>query len=139
MARRRGTPSFSIDFSGPFFDRDPAATVKANITSLMATIAADGERDVRGRILAAEGSMTQPTGHTARHVRGRVQSLAGRPWRATAVVSMNTTGMNRRQAIRTQAAASGIEARFHPFRRTAADIRRGARAAAKADLAKGLE
>ena len=126
-----------VDFKGPFFIRDPSKTFRANVRDFMDAVAAEGERDVRQQIEARRGSMKHYTGHTAEHVRGRTKSLAGKRWAVTAVVGMDTSGMDRKQAIRTQDAAASVESRFHPLRRTTAAIKRG-RAAQMANLTKGL-
>lgn len=128
--------AFRVDFKGPFFQRDPIKMVKANITAMMDALGQEGERDVRSQIAALP--MAHSTGHTAAHVRGRVRSLTGKPWKATAVVSVQVAGMTRAKAIRTKAAASSIEGRWHPFRKTTAAMKRS-RAVIAADLTKGLE
>jgi hypothetical protein len=127
-----------VDFSGPFFDRDPVKTIRANIRDMMDRLAEEGERDVVQQIAGRSGSMPAYTGWTASHVRGRTESLSGKRWAVSAVVSMNTAGMDARTAIRTQAATATIEARWHPFRRTTTAIRRS-RAVMAANLTKGLE
>jgi hypothetical protein len=82
--------------------------------------------------------MPRSTGRSARQVRGRVQSLAGRRWQVTAVVSSDTSGMTRAEAISTKAAGASIERRWHPYRRHASAIRRS-RAVLSANLTKGLD
>lgn len=127
-----------IDFSGPFFTRDPRQTIKGNIRDMMDRLAEEGERDVQQQIQGRAGSMPNYTGWTRDRVRGRTSSLSGKRWAVTAVVSMNTSGMGARDAIRTQAAAASIERRFHPFRRTTSAMRRS-RAVMAANLVRGLE
>lgn len=126
-----------VDFTGPFFTGNPHKTFRANIRDFMDELASEGARDVRLQIEAKRGAMKQSTGFTAQHVRGRTSSLGGKRWQVSAVVSMDTRGMTRAQAIRTQAAASSIEGRFHPFRRTTARMKR-ARPAQMARLLKGI-
>lgn len=126
-----------IDFSGPFFEGDPAKTFRANIRDFMDVVVEKGEEDVRRQIEHNRDRMPHYTGHTAARVRGRTKNLAGRRWATTGVVSMDTREMSRTEAIRTQAAASSIEGRFHPFRRTTAAIKRG-RKVAMERLLKGL-
>lgn len=128
-----------VDFTGGFFTKDPGKTIRGNIRRhLMPSLAAEMERDVRMQIQAHAGSMPQYTGHTRNRVIGRTESLAGKGWGLTAVVSANTAGMGRTEAIRTKAAAAGIERRWHPFRRTTSAVRRS-RAAISAHLTRGLE
>jgi hypothetical protein len=127
-----------VDFTGPFFTKDPAKTVRENIGEMMDRLAAEGERDVKQQIEGRSGSMPYYTGWTRDTVRGRTESLSGKSWAVSAVISTDTSGMNARDAIRTKAAAAGIEARWHPFRRTTSAIRRS-KAVLAANLTKGLE
>lgn len=126
-----------VDFSGPFFDRDPRKTIRSNIRDMMDRLAAEGERDVKQQIAGRAGAMPHYTGWTHDRVRGRTESLSGKQWAVTAVVSTDTSGMSARDAIRTKAAAASIERRFHPFRRTTSAMRRS-RAVLGANLVKGL-
>lgn len=132
------TKALRVDFKGPFFERDPAKTFRQNVRDFLDAVVAEGEKDVRLQIEAKRGSMPHYTGHTAAHVRGRTKSLAGKRWMVTGVVSMDTRDMTRAQAIRTQAAASSIEGRFHPFRRTVGRIKR-ARGVSIERLMRGIE
>jgi hypothetical protein len=120
-----------VDFTGPFFTKDPAKTLRQNIADMMDRLAAEGERDVKQQISGY-------TGWTHSRVRGRTSSLGGKRWAVTAVISTDTSGMSARDAIRTKAAAASIERRFHPFRRTSTALRR-ARAVVAANLTKGME
>lgn len=136
MARKvSASKTLQITLEGPFFERDPGKTFRRNVRDLMAAVGDEAEASIRTDI---EGrSMRYSTGHTARQLRGRTESLIGRKWETTAVISMDTRGMSRRDAIRTRAAASSIEGRWRPFRRTTGAIRR-ARAVLSANLTKGL-
>ena len=127
-----------VDLKGPFFERDPKKTIRHNIRDMLDALVAEMEKDVKVQMEGKSGSMPAWTGWTRDHVVGRTSSLAGKRWGLTAVVSANTAGMDRSKAIRTQAAAASIEARFHPFRRTTSAARR-ARAVLVANLVKGLE
>lgn len=118
MAPRRKKVAVGVDFSGPWFEHDPAALFGENVERLMKEMAEFGERDVKARI----GSIG--TGRTRDSYRGRVVSLSGKKWHRTAVVSPSTAGLSRKQAISLMAAASYIEGRYHPVRRAMADVRR---------------
>lgn len=131
-------PSFKIEFRGGFFERDPRKTFRQNVMDMMDGVAREGEDTVRKAIQARAGSMPRSKGWTAAHVKGRTRSLSGRKWQVTAVISANTAGMSRRDAMRTKAAAASVERRFHPFRRAAAAMRRS-RAVMSANLTKGIE
>ena len=139
MARQSETlTQFKVELSGPFFTRDPRKTVKGNIRKMMANLAQEAEDAVRGQIQEHASSMPYYTGWSRERAIGRVESLGGKDWAATMVVSANTSGMSRKDAIRTKAAASGIERRWYPFRRTSTAIRRS-RAILAANLTEGLE
>jgi hypothetical protein len=127
-----------VELDGNFFRRDPRKTVKQNIRKMMEAMAPEAERLVQDQISGRAGSMPYYTGWTHRNIKGRAKSVGGKPWAATMVVSANTSGMSRGDAIRTKAAASGIERRWHPFRRVTSALRRS-RAVLAANLVEGLE
>lgn len=127
-----------VDFTGPFFTRDPKRTIRQNIRDMLDRLAAEMESDVQGQMENRAGSMPGWTGWTRDHVVGRTESLGGKRWGLTAVVSANTNHMDRDEAIRTKAAAATIERRWHPFRRTTSAARRS-RAVIGANLTEGLE
>jgi hypothetical protein len=135
--------SLRVDFKGPFFTRDPVKTYQANVRDLMDKLAAEGERDVKLQMQAGQASRyplgggIRP-GRVSAHVVGRTVSLKGKQWAQTAVVSVRNQGFTKKQAIKLMAAASWLESSIHPFRRTAARIRRS-RALLTADLLKGLD
>ncbi len=134
MAKRN---ALSVSLEGPFFKRDPRKTVRGNIRTMMGALADETESYVRDQIQSHRGAMPHYTGHTARQVRGRNESLSGRDWDVSMVVSVDSSGMSAREATRTMAAASTIEERWHPFRRAAGAIRRS-RAVLSANITKGL-
>ena len=129
---------FQIVLEGPFFTRDPRKTVKANIREMMERLAEEAEDAVQGDIAGHASQMPMWTGWTHDRVKGRVHSTKGKRWQGTMVVSANTEGMSAKDAIRTKAAGSGIEARWHPFRRVTTTIRRS-KAVLSANLTEGLE
>lgn len=129
-----------IELEGPFFRaRDPSQTIRDNIRDWLVDIAREMEGEVVDQMRSGEAAR-QPVralGRDARvseHIRGRVESLSRKPWHYWAVVSADQTGMNAREAVALQAAASKIEGRSHPFGRVGRAERRALR-----DLAKGLE
>lgn len=129
-----------ITFSGKFFTvRDPGQTIKDNIRDYLLEIAREAEADVRAAMRAGESGrravrLIERDARVSQYVRGRVQSLSGRPWQYHAVVSPDRTGLSRPAAIALFAAASRIEGREHPFRNVRRATRRGVR-----DLSRGLE
>ena len=75
---------------------------------------------------------------TADSIVGRTESNSGKRWGTWAVVSANTAGMSKADAIRTKAAAATIERRWHPFRQVKSAVYR-ARPLIRANLTEGLE
>jgi hypothetical protein len=139
LARSKLTTT--IDRSGPFFEHDPAKTVRQNGQVLIARVAEEGAADIIAQLQAGE-SRRAPISRTSgdrvsAHVIGRTQSLTGKPWQMTAVVSVVNRGLSRAEATALMAAASEIEGRAHVFRRTTSRLRRS-RAVNRAELLKGL-
>lgn len=125
----------TVTLSGPFFSNDPKRLFDDNVVDMLEGVAAEQEREVRAQIASHAGQMPHYTGWSAEHVVGRVESLQGHQWHRHAVVSESIEGMSRKAAIRTRAAAAGIEGRWHPYRRVASATRRAIR---DADLTKGM-
>jgi hypothetical protein len=128
-----------VELTGPFFTRDVRKTVRQNISDFEDAIAEYGQERARAQIEARQGAMPGYTGWTHDRTIGRTRAEArrgGKKWQVTAVISANTDGMGRRDAIRTKAAASGIERRFHVFRSTTFAIRARMKTV---NLTKGLE
>lgn len=124
-----------ITTSGPFFARDPGDTFSRNAAKMMEAFAREGETEARTRIRSIPPAGVR-TGRTRSKLLGRAKAIAGRPWRATAIV-----GIPRIQAgpdpIATYAALARIESAAHPMRATTNALRR-ARAVNTAELTKGL-
>jgi hypothetical protein len=137
VARRPIATTIKLD--GPFFAPDRDRKFLANVHDLMAAIAEEGEADVRAQLQAGEGSRAPVRGvqpaRVSGHIRGRVVSLQGKPWRYNAVVSPDTSNLSRKQAIAVMAAASRLESRTGAFKRTASRIRK---AVASVDLTRGF-
>lgn len=127
-----------IELSGDFFRRDPGKTLRQNVRDMNDGLAAWMEAEVQSDIAAHASSMPGYTGWSRDHIVGRTSSNSGKRWGTWAVVSANTNGMDRKDAIRTKAAAATIERRWHPFRRVKSGVYR-ARPLITANLSKGLE
>lgn len=128
-----------VELSGPFFTKDPGKTVRANIVDFLDRLAEYGEGRIRKAIAGKAGKMPNYTGWTHDHVVGRTRAelaRGGKRWVSVAVVSANTDGMTRKDAIRTKAAGASIEARWRPFKSAAFAMGAKARTV---DLTKGLE
>jgi hypothetical protein len=133
--------SSSIDLSGPFFQRDPAKTFRANGRALMAAVAEVGRREVIAQMAGGSGRRARirelGEDRVADHVVARTGSLSGRPWAVTAVVSVNNSGFSPKQGISLMAAASRVERQTHAFRRATTGVRRS-RAVNLDELMKGI-
>jgi hypothetical protein len=124
--------------SGDFFRRDPGKTLRQNVRSMLDALAAEMERIVQDEIAGHAGGMPRYTGWTRAHTVGRTESYSGKRWGTWAVVSANTQGMSKADAIRTKAAAATIERRWHPYQRVKSAVYRS-RALVRANLTEGLE
>lgn len=138
---RRGVVT-TIDMSGPFFKSDPRKTFRQNVRVMMDAVAAEGEKDVKAQLEAGNAARAPirrlGTAHTSDHVVGRTKSLTGQRWAVTAVVSAHRPGLTRVQSISLRAAASSVESRLHPFRKTKNRIGRS-RKTNMSELLKGIE
>lgn len=119
-----------VVLSGPFFRKDPELTMRGNIRKMMAGIAAEGERVVKANYPVA-------TGFGQGGVVGRVKSLSGKPWMATAVVSQ-TRAYRWPSGGPKRYRGGKSEARHHMFRSAYRDLQRS-RAVLRANLTEGLE
>jgi hypothetical protein len=130
----------SIVLSGPFFTNDPRKTFRQNARVMLDRLSEEGEADVKLQMHAGQSGRAPIAvggGRVADHVIGRVQSLRGRAWQVTAVVSVNNSGLSRAGGISLMAAAANVERETHAFRRTTSRLRR-ARAINAAELLKGI-
>ena len=130
----------TIDLSGPFFTKDPRRTFLQNVRDLMDVIAREGEADVKAQLRQGEPARAPLSAglspaRVSGHVRGRVSSLSGRRWAYTAVVSVNNSGLSKKQGIALMAAAAVVERRTGAFKRTGTRLRKAVK---RADLTKGL-
>lgn len=132
----------TIDLTGPFFERDPAKTVRQNIREMLGALAAEGERAVKAASPVGPGYEGAPAGSFRAGVVGRVESLTGRPWALHAVISQQFAYPwgTRRGGQRADAQYRGgkLERKYHMFANVRRDIS-AARAVASANLSKGLE
>jgi hypothetical protein len=120
----------TIDLSGPLFTADPSKTFRENVRRAMQGLAEEGEKSVRA-IFPVGG-----TGHGQAGVRGRAESISGKPWYLTAVVSATHVypwpGGGSKQYR-----GGKVEAQRGMFRKTASAMRSSGKILA-ADLTKGL-
>jgi hypothetical protein len=104
-------------------------------------MAQQGEADVQAQMVAGQGNrspirIVRPN-RVAPHLISGVRASKRKPDDLFSVVKVNNAGMTARQAISLMAAASEIEGREHPFRRTAARLRSANKLNA-AELLKGI-
>lgn len=126
MARTRQP---GIEFSGPFFTKDPVLTFRENARKMLEGMAAEGEAAVRA-------ASPYDTGAFRGGVVGRTKSLSGRKWAMTAVISQQHV-YRWPNAGSKEYRGGKLEARLHMFRRVTSALRRS-RAVAVADLTKGM-
>ena len=142
----------TIDYSGPFFTKDPGKTFEENIDAMMKAMAMEAWKDVRAQIYQRQPQMPYWTGFSTKRIARRMIH----PWktgRAYSLVWASTDGLpgrpearaasgNRSQfrgnaAAIVHAAQATIEARWHPYRKTTNRLRRS-RAVNRAELTKGM-
>lgn len=129
----------SVQLEGDFFRHDPSKTLRGNIKDMLDALADEMEGLVKGEVASHAGSMPFYTGWSHDHVEGYTTSPnTGKRWGLWAAVGSVTAGMSKTDAIRTKAAAAGIERRWHPYRRVKGAVYRS-RAVVSANLTKGLE
>ena len=128
-----------VELSGNFFTHDPGKTLYANIGLMLDGLASEMEAEVQADIASHAGEMPAYTGWSTSHAVGyRTSPKTGKHWALWAAVGSVTAGMDRKDAIRTKAAAASIERRWHPYRRVKSAVYRS-RSVISADLARGLE
>ncbi len=119
-----------VEFSGPFFERDPGRTFRQNARALLEGMAREGQEAIRREVPVRTGAFRAG-------VIGRIRALTGKPWQLTGVISAQHVepwpGGGQKEYR-----GGKIEVQRHMFRRTTSALRTS-RAAAVADLAKGLE
>lgn len=100
----------AIQYSGPFFERDPAETFGRNARRLMDRVAQVGQDEVRRRVASAPRRLAGPS-YSGQYIVGRTRSLGGKRWQATAVISaaagISAAGLDASHARRVQATLAG--------------------------------
>lgn len=126
--RLKGT----IRLDGPFFTKDPGATVAANVRRMMDATASEAEADLAARIPVRSG-------RTKSLITGRTRSRTGRRWAASAVIGIpKDLATSGRGPVSTYAAMANVERRYHPVRATVRAVRR-LREANVAELLRDLD
>jgi hypothetical protein len=125
-----------VTLDGNFFTHDPGKTLRGNVRDMMEALAAEMEKEAK--VIIGGAPMPHSTGWSYQRTVGRVVSYQGKRWGTWAVVSANTNGLDRAAAVRTLAAASSIEKRFHPYRRVKSAVYR-LRPVLSANLTRNLE
>lgn len=132
----------SLDLSGPFFRVDPRKTFRANARAMLQAIAEEAAKDIQTQMQAGEAGrafIRVGGGRVSAQVQGYASGVrSGNKWALTSRVHILNSGLSKSRAISLHAAAARIEARSHPFRRTAGRMRR-AKAINRAELLKGLQ
>lgn len=136
------TVTAKIDFSGPFFTKDPEKTILANVAKMMQGIADEGAANARERLVAGAGGralVRELNDRVADHVVGRVSARSGKRWTAAAVVQVFNEGMSVGQGRSLMAAASIVEGRTRAIANVTRQLRSAARSVLRANLTEGLE
>lgn len=120
-----------VELTGPFFEHQPGLTLRGNIRKMMAAVAQEGQRAVQS--LYPVG----PTGAGRAGVVGRVASLSGKPWMASAVISQSHV-YPWPGGGQAQYRGGKSEARHHMFRTVYRDLR-SSKAVLAANLTQGIE
>lgn len=136
------TPKITLDLEGPFFQKDPAKTFRQNARRMVQEIADEGADKIRSIFAAGEGGRLPvfrlAPEHVAAYIVGRARSVAGKQWALTSVVSVNSSGLSRADAISLMAAGSVVERQTHGFRAFKNAVY-SSRAVLTANLTEGLE
>lgn len=119
-----------IELEGPFFTHDPGLTLRGNIRKMMAGIAAEGEAAVKAVYPVG------PTGRGRAGVVGRVASLTGKPWMASAVIS-ETHVYPWPHGSQKQYRGGKTERKYHMWRNTYRALQ-SSRTVLRADLGVGV-
>lgn len=147
---RKGNAT-TISMDGPFFTKDPAKRFSENLDAMLEAVAREAASDVRAQVEARRSEMKRSTGWSAT----RIAPRSNFPWRehkGFSLVWTSTQGLTGRadalkssgtiwkgnMAMRTLAAMSTIEGRWHPFRITKNRILK-MRKLNQAELTKGLQ
>ena len=130
----------TIDYSGPFFENDPGKTFRQNGRRMIEAVVKEGAIDVIHTLMSGESSRAPIRalgGRVHEHVFDRVESLAGKPWQVTGVISINNSGFSAAEGISLMAAAAVLERKTKAFARARRALLR-ARAVNVAELLRGI-
>jgi len=122
----------TIDATGPFFQYDPVKRYSQNQIEMLEAFAKEGEQDIQAQVAAAGYG----GGHFYEGVVGRVHSLGGKQWKATAVISQTHVYPWPGGGAKEYRGGK-LESRHGFFRKTKTRLNRS-RAVNKAELTKGL-
>lgn len=140
MASQAKRLELRATLAGPFFEKDPTKTFRQNLRDMMDALAKEAEKDVRAQITSA---------HVNPNVKGYTTGTkTSKRWATSMAVNLLPTG-TKAESIQNAAilygrrkgnhgTTVGIEAKSHPFARTARAIR-SMRAIMAANLTKGIE
>jgi hypothetical protein len=119
-----------VETKGPFFEKDPRKTFRANARDMLKGIAEEGDDAVQAAITFGRGPEPH---HIADGVYGRVEALSGKPWALTAVVSVPES----RRGHVFHLYGRVLERKYHWLRKGVSRIRKHRREAEK--LLRGLQ
>lgn len=137
-----------VEYSGPLFEKDLTRTLRENMRKLVLTMAQDGAALAKQEFSNSfRGHGDRVAGGYAEAIEGRAQSLRGKPWALTSVVSSTRhlqmpgyKGYGQFLETGIRGGKWGVQTSFSGYwvyRRVGNAVRRSSRIA-RADLTKGL-
>lgn len=131
----------TIDFSGPFFTKDPEKTIIDNVQKMMQGIATEGATAARTGLASGQQSralIRELGDRVSDHVIGRVESRTGKEWHVAAVVQVYNQGLSAAESRSLMAAASYVARQTRAITDVTRQLR-AARAVMTANLTAGIE
>lgn len=121
---------WTIDATGPLFQKDIRKTVRANMQAALIASANEGREIVQAQLTPGHGYLT---GRLSSHIIATNKSRSGQPWALSAV-----TRSRLYETMGADSYTSRIEAKYHMFR-AARGAMRMLNKLLQADYTKGLE
>jgi len=121
---------WTIDTSGPLFQRDVKKKVRANMQAALMAAASEGREIVQAQLQPGHGYLT---GRLHDHIVATNKSISGTPWALSAVTRSRLV-----ESMGRDSYTSKIEAKYHMFRAARGAVRMAAKLL-QADYTKGLE
>lgn len=121
---------WTIDATGPLFQRDVKKKVRKNMQDALMAAAEEGREIVQAQLTPGHGYLT---GRLSEHIVATNKSISGHPWALSAVTRSRLFEEMGRDSY-----TSTIERKFHMFRAARGAVRMAAKLI-QANYTKGLE